>query len=177
MYYINNEKIKDETYIVSYNISNKINKQICRIYELSSPEYHYEQMHHYHGCGLYISGKLISYGTNSSRNYSRDKWIQGHSCHAEIDALRKFHKNYSNKYSSKKMFNLYSKMTLVIVRYNRDKLKNSISAPCVACSKKIKDLGIKTIIYCDETNAYRKIKTYDYETTHISNCQKKYNLL
>ena len=155
-----------------HNISNKISKNLNNIYNYTTPEYHKDNMNHHLVCGLFISGKLVSVGFNSSRNYSHDKWLTGHSCHAEIDALRKFHNTYSTKFNHRKIQSLYSKMSIYVVRYNKCINVHSTSAPCINCAHKIKELGIKNIIYCDEFNNYQIKKTCEYNTNHISSSNR-----
>jgi deoxycytidylate deaminase len=48
-----------------------------------------EYLRHHHGAIAVMSGKIVSQGNNSSRNYSHDGFIHHcNACHAEIDALR-----------------------------------------------------------------------------------------
>ncbi len=42
-----------------------------------------------HGCVCVINGKIVSSGYNNYRTHSCTKLIDGCSCHAEMDAIRK----------------------------------------------------------------------------------------
>lgn len=60
-----------------------------RFLSIASGIAHKSVMHYKHGAVLVYHGKPISYGYNSTRNYSKDKIIHGCcSCHSEIDAVR-----------------------------------------------------------------------------------------
>ena len=64
----------------------------------NNPELSSCYMHHYMGCVAVMNGKAIAYGKNSNRNYSNDGFLNNcHSCHAEIDVLRKIKKLYGLK--------------------------------------------------------------------------------
>jgi deoxycytidylate deaminase len=60
-----------------------------RFLAIASSIAHKSTMHYKHGAVLVYHGKPISYGFNSNRNYSKDKFIyKCCSCHSEIDAVR-----------------------------------------------------------------------------------------
>ena len=155
------------------NISNKQQKYIQSAFIQSLPENSYEHMDFNHGCVAVMSGKIIAEGRNSSRTCSKDGFIFGCSCHAEIATLRNIHKMYSKQNNLRKMRIIYSRITLYIVRYNKDHFYAN-SAPCVLCTKKIKELGVKKLVYCNQNHCFNITKTKDYFTDHYSGCCKRF---
>lgn len=60
---------------------------------LNNPDINTSFMHHYMGAVAVMNGKPIAFGKNSNRSYSCDGFLNHcHSCHAEIDVLRKVNK-------------------------------------------------------------------------------------
>lgn len=57
--------------------------------ECANPDEKFYKMKHNHGCVCAIGNNIISVGTNNPRSFSRDKIINGASCHAEMDAIRR----------------------------------------------------------------------------------------
>ena len=155
------------------SISNKQKKFIDIALDCCNPENHYEFMDFHHGCVAVKSGKIIALGRNSSRSYSKDGFIYGCSCHAEIDTLRNIWKIYSKNNNSKKIYSICSKITLYVVRHSKINI-NAHSAPCVNCTHKIKEFGIKKIIYCNEKGSFTIIKTENYFTEHYSGCYRRF---
>ena len=154
-------------------LSNNQKKFIHCALKYCNPKDHYEKMVFHHGCVAVKSGKIIASGRNSSRSYSKDGFINNCSCHAEIDTLRKIWKIYSKNNNTKKINSIYSKITLYIVRFNSKNIY-AHSAPCIECTNKIKYLGIKKLIYCNENNDFTIIKTENYETNHYSGCSRRF---
>lgn len=63
---------------------------------------------------------------------------------------------------------IFKKATLFVVR--TDSNDNYInSAPCRDCLSIISSVFIKNIIYSSNTNEFKKYKTEEYKTEHISN--------
>jgi deoxycytidylate deaminase len=106
-----------------------------------------------HGCVLVSQGKVVSYGVNQLRNYSRDHLIHGCSCHAEMDAIR-------NAIKKKVFVKHVPKLTIYIVRFNRNKTYLD-ARPCVLCYHLISSYKIKSIVYTIDGKIER-IKTSDY---------------
>ena len=68
-----------------------------------------------------------------------------------------------------------NKMTIYIARYKSSMLNSSgHSAPCSNCLQKIKQLGIKKIVYVDCDGNIKKCKTKDYYTEHVCPGYKEY---
>lgn len=68
-------------------------------------------------------------------------------------------------------------MTIYVVRNLADKssqYNGGISAPCENCTAKIKEIGIKKIVYIDENNNIINVKTKNYSTNYISTGNKEY---
>ena len=115
-----------------------------------------------HGCVAVMNGKIIAQGHNSYRNRTNDGFINNQgSCHAEISVLRTIFHIHSNKKCNNINFlndknhknnkNIFKKISLYIVRCSYDLIfKNS--APCSECSKIIKLLDIKKIVYSNSSN-------------------------
>ena len=129
-----------------------------------------------HGCVAVMNGKIIAQGHNSYRNRTNDGFINNQgSCHAEISVLRNiFHIHSNNKYANinflndtnhknnKNNKNIFKKISLYVVRCSYDLIiKNS--APCSECSKIIKLLNIKKIVYSNSSNNnFIIVKPQDY---------------
>jgi tRNA(Arg) A34 adenosine deaminase TadA len=121
-----------------------------------------------------MNGKIIAQGHNSYRNRTNDGFINNQgSCHAEISVLRSiFHIHSNKKYNNinflndknhKNNKNIFKKISLYIVRCSYDLIfKNS--APCSECSKIIKLLDIKKIVYSNSSNNnnFIIVKPQDY---------------
>ena len=134
-----------------------------------------------HGCVAVMNGKIIAQGHNSYRNRTNDGFINNQgSCHAEISVLRSiFHIhsnkkyeniNYLNDKNHKNNKNIFKKISLYIVRCSYDLIfKNS--APCSECSKIIKLLDIKKIVYSNSNNNNNNnnfiiVKPQDYSSDY-----------
>ena len=74
-------------------------------------------------------------------------------------------------YNESKFRRKMRKLTLYIARYrspNYDPNVNAISAPCVHCTRRIKNLGIKKIIYVDIDGNIQTSLSKNYNSTHQS---------
>jgi len=109
-----------------------------------------------HGCVIVSQGKVVSYGVNQPRNYSRDKLIHGCSCHAEMDAIR-------NAIKKKVFVKHVPKLTIYIVRFNRNHTYLD-ARPCYLCYQLILNHRIKSIVYTVDGRIER-IKTSEYKPT------------
>lgn len=58
-------------------------------------------------------------------------------------------------------------MSVYVVRTNKTGLIND-SAPCYDCHHKMKELGIKNIIYSVEGGGFKKVRCRDYEAKSMS---------
>ncbi len=110
-----------------------------RLAEFAVREARLSEMPMKHGCIAVSGGKVIARGRNNYRTYSKDKLIDGCSCHAEIDVLRKcIRQGFKNK------INMY------VVRISEDgKYKNS--KPCNRCLNTLKNYNIRMLIYSTDT--------------------------
>lgn len=78
-------------------------------------------------------------------------------------------------YDSKQVINFFKKITLYVVRYNKDGCSNS--APCKNCMEVIKKLKIKKIVYSDDNGSFNIVKPENFYTNHISKINRKINNL
>ena len=121
--------------------------------ELASQYADKSSMFSRHGCVLVSQGRIVSYGVNQLRNYSKDNIIQGCSCHAEMDAIRNAIK--------KRVFSKHvPKLTIYIARFNRNQTFLD-ARPCILCYHLIVLYGIQRIVYTIDGKIER-IKTLDY---------------
>lgn len=66
---------------------------------------------------------------------------------------------------------MFKKVTLTVVRVgNKGEFKDS--APCVDCTKVLKNLNIKKIIYSNQKGELTSCKMCKYQTNHISTGRK-----
>lgn len=66
----------------------------------------------------------------------------------------------------KKIRRIFSRYTIIVVRYSNNKLVNS--RPCLHCANILKLIGIKSVIYSDSDGALIKEKMTQFFTTHLS---------
>ena len=66
-----------------------ISKNEQRFINLAYQESQHSKMLSRHGCVCVINGKVVSKGYNNYRTHCSSGLIDGCSCHAEMDALRK----------------------------------------------------------------------------------------
>jgi|LauGreDrversion4_2_1035121.scaffolds.fasta_scaffold01700_15 deoxycytidylate deaminase len=117
-------------------------------------QYAYQsEMFSRHGCVLVSQGRIVSYGVNQLRNYSKDRIIQGCSCHAEMDAIR-------NAVKNKVFVKHVPKLTIYIARFNRNHTYLD-ARPCILCYHLISSYGIRRIVYTLEGTIVR-VNTLDY---------------
>lgn len=69
-----------------------------------------------------------------------------------------------------------NKLTMYIVRYkNSTKSASGHSAPCSNCIKKINQVGIKKIVYIDNTGVIKKCLSNNYYTEYVTPGYKQYH--
>jgi deoxycytidylate deaminase len=141
--------------------------------------------YHQHGCIAVIDGKIIARGWNSYGSQPNDKYLSNScSCHAEVDVMRKIerlrmkkqhhnhnhnHSHNHNHVSNKNMRSGFlGKISMYVVRRHPSGEKYKDSAPCARCTKFMKSLNIKNIIYSNEDGSLTKIRVRDYETNYNS---------
>lgn len=66
----------------------------------------------------------------------------------------------------KKIRRIFSKYTVIVVRYSNGRLVNS--RPCMHCAEVLKSVGIKQVIYSDSDGGLVKEKMSRFTTTHVS---------
>ena len=68
-----------------------------------------------------------------------------------------------------------NKLTIYIARHTRSKKGSGHSEPCSNCLKKIKDIGIRKIVYMDVNGNIKKCKSKNYHTDYICPGYKLYH--
>ena len=128
-----------------------------------------------HGCIVVLNGSIIGNGFNQLRNYSSDKMLNHcYSCHAEIAAVRnamKFTK--IRKYDEERQNSILKRMTLYVVRMNNEDVFLD-SKPCNHCYCRLKEIGIRNIIYSDG-NSFSTIDFRDETKCKVSTGYKFIN--
>jgi deoxycytidylate deaminase len=66
------------------------------------------------------------------------------------------------------------KLTIYIAKHRHSTLTSSESRPCSNCTKKIKQLGIKKIVYVDKCGNIQKCLSQNYFSNHICPGYKEY---
>ena len=66
------------------------------------------------------------------------------------------------------------KLTIYIARHRHSTSWSSESRPCCNCTKKIKQLGIKKIVYVDKRGNIQKCLSHNYFSNHICPGYKEY---
>ena len=95
------------------------------------------------GAALFSGPRLLSLGFNQHKSHPRSNCFTRH---AEFNSL----------IGNKRTRQDYRNLTLYVARLTRtDKI--SLSRPCVACQKVIKDAGIKNVFYTDYTGELEKL--------------------
>jgi len=69
------------------------------------------------------------------------------------------------------------KLTIYIARYKPSTNISGHSAPCSNCLRKIKQLGIKKIVYVDSEGNIQKCLSKNYKTDYISVGYREYRRL
>jgi len=80
-------------------------------------------------------------------------------------------------YNDNKFKRKMRKMTLYVVRFRSEESSEcnmAHSAPCKHCFNKIKQVGIKKLIYIDSDGNIQKCLTKNYSTNFISSGYKEY---
>jgi deoxycytidylate deaminase len=70
----------------------------------------------------------------------------------------------------KKIYRMFSKLEIVVIRYSNEKLK--MSKPCKHCIKYLKYIGIKKVHYSDEHGNIISEKTKDLQSEHVCAVRK-----
>jgi len=116
-----------------------------------------------HGCIATFGGKIIARACNTYNYYKDPKNTNiMNTTHAEMNVIRILENKYRN--CPRKL----SRITLYIARVDK-KIKGTmfLSAPCIDCSRKIKELNIKTIVYTCDDNNIKKCSMCNFNTDHI----------
>ena len=66
------------------------------------------------------------------------------------------------------------KLTIYIVRYRSSTKESGHSEPCSHCTKEIKKIGIKKIVYVNEFGEIKKSLTEYYENDYVCPGYKEY---
>ena len=61
---------------------------------------------------------------------------------------------------------MFKKITLYVARVSSQGVRDS--APCADCSQKMKELGVKKVIYTNAEGSLTSCKVSEYETTRRS---------
>ena len=84
------------------------------------------------------------------------------------DVLEKRKNTNIKKYT--KIKKKFSQITLVVIKYSKDKL--GMSKPCLECLKIIKLVGVKNVIYSNQYGIMVNEKVNKMKTKHLSKSQK-----
>ena len=60
-----------------------------------------------------------------------------------------------------------NKLTIYIAKHRHSTMMSSASLPCSNCTKKIKELGIKKIVYVDKSGQIQKCLSHNYFNNYI----------
>ena len=129
--------------------------------------------YHQHGCVAVICGSIVARGWNTYGCQPNDEYCDNTcSCHAEIDVMRKLEKILLKKqlYMSKRNIRncFLGRISMYVVRKDKYGNKYKDSAPCARCTRFMKSLNIKNLIYSNADGTLTKCRVRDYETTYIS---------
>jgi len=72
----------------------------------------------------------------------------------------------------KRKYKLKKKYTMYIVRYKKG--ENAYSAPCANCAAKIKQVGIKKIVYCNVAGEIQKENMNNFNSNFLSSGYREY---
>ena len=61
---------------------------------------------------------------------------------------------------------MFKKLTIYVARVSEQGVKDS--APCADCSEKMKELGVKKVVYTNADGGLTSCKVSDYHTTRKS---------
>jgi len=117
-----------------------------------------------HGCLATLGGKIIARGCNTDRSYHGSRTMNCmNTTHAEINVCRMLEAKF--KRNPRKLH----KVILYIARADRHGgCELFQSAPCRDCSRRIKELNIKRVVYSCEDKRIESCSTVDYHSNHIS---------
>ncbi len=128
-----------------------------------------------HASALCSGSKILQTNVNSNRSkYGNNIRCSGHSEIACIYSMYPLLFRGSSPKITNKQRRKLNKLTLYVVRYKSSTTDFGCSAPCYHCTYKIKEFGIKKIIYINHDGNIIKCKTSNYETTFISSGYKGY---
>lgn len=142
-----------------------------KIFSLCLRDAEKSELLHQHGCIAVKGGKIIARGCNTYKNYSsRDMFLNcSCSCHAEINVLRQIY--HAHKRKERKLHKIMKKTTLYVSRISRseedDGYKSNNSAPCMSCTRFIKQFNIKRVVY-NLNNEHYVENVSDYAATSTS---------
>ena len=132
--------------------------------------------YHQHGCIAVADGTILASGCNSyGSSSSKDKYLQNTcSCHAEVDVMRKIERllvkkqlHNTNRTNTRARF--LSRISIYVVRKNKQGNQYKDSTPCANCGNFMKSLNIKNVIYSNASGTLTKCRVRDYITTYASN--------
>ena len=134
--------------------------------------------YHQHGCIAVADGTILASGCNSyGSSSSKDKYLQNTcTCHAEVDVMRKIERllvkkqlhntNRTNRTNTRARF--LSRISIYVVRKNKQGNQYKDSTPCANCGNFMKSLNIKNVIYSNASGTLTKCRVRDYTTTYAS---------
>ena len=123
------------------------------------------EVHQKHAAALCSGGKILIMKANSHRS-KFGKEIRC-SAHSEVACLHSYcQSNYHSH--KKKIRRKTNKLTLYIVRFMSSDNHIGSSAPCLNCFEKIKETGVKKLVYFDKYGKIKTIKSNEYSTNFVS---------
>lgn len=103
------------------------------------------------------------------------KWPVFMNCFQSVSGNAKKGRVFYKARGSKKKYKP-NNLTIYVVRYLKTGKNNmGSSAPCKNCTEKIKQAGIKKIVYIDEDTNLVKVNSNNYTTEFISSGYREYN--
>ena len=128
--------------------------------------------YHQHGCIAVADGTILASGCNSyGSSSSKDKYLQNTcTCHAEADVMRKIERLLVKKqlHNTNTRARFLSRISIYVVRKNKQGNKYKDSTPCANCGNFMKSLNIKNVIYSNASGTLTKCRVRDYTTTYTS---------
>jgi len=127
--------------------------------------------YHQHGCIAVADGTILASGCNSYGSSSKDKYLQNTcTCHAEADVMRKIERLLVKKqiHNTNIRARFLSRISIYVVRKNKQGNKYKDSTPCVNCGNFMKSLNIKNVIYSNASGTLTKCRVRDYTTTYTT---------
>ncbi len=71
-------------------------------------------------------------------------------------------------------YKLKKKYTMYIVRYKRGNEHSACSTPCANCTAKMKQVGIKKVVYCDVHGEVQKENMSTFNSNFLSSGYREY---